>query len=443
MRGLLFALAIGATLLAVCSLRSQTAPRQGAARGGERARAAGPTLFFTGSDDGYLEPCGCDDGLLGGLPRRHTLLQILGAERDDALLLSNGRLVTGSTAIDAMKFDTLLVAMSTLGYDAIALTERELALGRERLAEMAQFLGEECPWLATNLEDAAADEGAALTPLAAKRALVREIAGGETLVVALVAPGRAPLYRAADPGVRISDPAAAVRAEIERRPGAAKVIALAQMSIEEAGELARAVPRLDLVIVQGPEEEDHPAHSPVDVGTTSIVTTGRKGKFLGTFRFGGPGELDEYRAEAVVEELDKSPDVRELVDRLYRDRLLDEKPIEALFERRRTPGGAVYAGAEEGSCASCHPKAWEIWAASKHAHAWKTLVDQDLPPAPGDRKSRLKHAIWDPDCVRCHVTGFGEVSGYAGLEKEALRRDAPLVNVWLENAGVSIASDAV
>jgi hypothetical protein len=136
----------------------------------------------------------------------------------------------------------------------------------------------------------------------------------------------------------------------------------------------------------------------------------------------------------VVDSLEKSTDVQSLILRYYRDRLVEEvpRPIEAFYERRSAPSGATYVGADEGSCASCHPKAWDTWARSRHARAWKTLVDQDLPPRPQDRKGRLKNAIWDPDCVRCHVTGFGEVSGYAGPEQEAARRDAPLVNVTCE-----------
>jgi hypothetical protein len=79
------------------------APRLLAPAGRARRRRAeaapvvkAPRLLFTGADDGYLDACGCDDGLLGGLPRRHTLLKTLGAEDDDVLVLSNGGLVSAA-----------------------------------------------------------------------------------------------------------------------------------------------------------------------------------------------------------------------------------------------------------------------------------------------------------------------------------------------------------
>jgi hypothetical protein len=59
------------------------------------------------------------------------------------------------------------------------------------------------------------------------------------------------------------------------------------------------------------------------------------------------------------------------------------------------PGRAFYVGASR--CVSCHKSADRAWRRSRHAHAWKTLVDVG------------KQA--DDDCVSCHVTGFGEVGG--------------------------------
>jgi len=431
--------AVAAVIVAVaCASQGNPKPSVPRVEPAARTAAGAPErVLFTGSDDGYLDACGCDDGLLGGLPRRHTLLRRLGSEGDGALVLSNGRLVAGSSPLDQMKFDAILLAMATMGYDGIALTERELALGRARIAEMAEFLGDDCPFLATNLVDAArpgARAGKVAQPLPCARALVRNVAGREIVVLAAVAASRGDLYRTADPDVRVADPERALREEIARHEKAWKVVVLGQMSLEEAEALARATGRIDLLIVQGPDYDDHPQEGALRAGTTTIVTTGRKGKFVGSFRFGGAGEPDRFEPEPVEDTILKSSDVQDVVIRTYRDPLLENspRPIEAYFERTPTKSGAEYVGADEGSCAGCHPKAWETWATSRHSRAWKTLVDQDLPPAPDDRKGRLKNAIWDPDCVKCHVTGFGEVSGYAGIEKEALRPEAPLVNVTCE-----------
>lgn len=59
------------------------------------------------------------------------------------------------------------------------------------------------------------------------------------------------------------------------------------------------------------------------------------------------------------------------------------------------PGRAYFVG--DGKCVSCHKSAARAWARSRHAHAWKTLVDV----------GKEAH----DECVSCHVTGYGEVGG--------------------------------
>ncbi|MBL8842488.1 MAG: hypothetical protein JNL90_13295 [Planctomycetes bacterium] len=446
--------AIGALLLLACTvrpagdrsaaaeLRAAPAPTPAAddTAGGGARRGRPLELWFTGSDDGYLDACGCDDGLLGGLPRRATLLKFLKAGDDEALVLSNGRLVAGAEPLDQMKLDVIALAMAEMGYLALAVTERELALGRDALVDLAGLLGSGDALLGTNLIDlkrvgsylvspALAEQFAAAVPLPTVPALARTVRGEPLLVLSAISPQREALYHAADPLVQIGEPVRALQEQLALHPEARSIV-LAQMSEAEAQALAGALPELDLIVVQGPEHEDFPREEATTVGTTSIVTTGRKGKFLMSFRFGGGGEIDEAKRHPIVDTLEKDPSIQELLNSLYRERLFVEKPIEQYYARREPAGGARYAGAEEGSCASCHPKAWETWGKSKHAHAWQTLVDQDLPPKPEYGKSPQKHAVWDPDCVRCHVTGFGEVSGYAGVERE--RPEARLVDVGCE-----------
>lgn len=418
--------ASGATLPPAAAA-AVAAPRD-ASDGGAPAPDRRPLeVRFTGSDDGYLDACGCDDGLLGGLPRRATLLATLQAGNEETLILSNGRLVAGAQPLDRRKFDVFTFAMADMGYDALAVTEKELAIGRESLAGMNAFIGDGDGLLGTNLLDRAPAGEPALPVV---KALVRDVRGRKIAVFSAVATSRAALYRAADPQVEVVDPARALHEQLALVPDAARRVVLAQMTLAEAGELARALPELDLIIVQGPEHDDAPAAQPLEVGSTHIVTTGRKGKFLGSHRFASGSELAETRHEPIVDTLTKRDTMVTLITGLYRERLASEPLLASYLEQREPPGGARYAGAEEGSCASCHPKAWEIWAASKHARAWQTLVDQDLPPQSDDKKARLIHAVLDPDCVRCHVTGFGEVSGFAGVERE--REDARLIDVGCE-----------
>ncbi len=400
-------------------------------------------LFFTGSDDGYLDACGCDDGLLGGLPRRATLLKVLQAKEDGALVLSNGRLIAGHEPLDAMKLLAIVLAMQEMGYCALAVTERELALGREKLIEINGLLGgggedndgnaTGGALLGTNLEDEAPVDGSDGPRLPTVPAISRKVKGDELLVLSAISNERAAACRAADPQVTVTDPVERLQAEMRQHPGAARTVVLAQMTIDEAKALAAALPALDVIVVEGSPESDAPERQAIAVGTTRIVTTGRMGKFVVELRLGdhkdGSGAVD-YTRHPVGDSLEKTSTIVDLLVIYYRDRLLADKPIERYYARRPPRNGASYAGADEGSCASCHPKAWATWASSKHGRAWQTLVDQDLPPAPEDKKGHQVHAIWDPDCVRCHVTGFGEIGGFTGLDHEP--PDAPLRNVGCE-----------
>ncbi|MSQ01497.1 MAG: hypothetical protein EXR71_06345 [Myxococcales bacterium] len=59
---------------------------------------------------------------------------------------------------------------------------------------------------------------------------------------------------------------------------------------------------------------------------------------------------------------------------------------------------ARYVGVR--ACSPCHPAATATWSASAHAHARTTLLQQ--------KKG------YDPECLRCHVTGLGHPGGWSG-----------------------------
>jgi hypothetical protein len=60
------------------------------------------------------------------------------------------------------------------------------------------------------------------------------------------------------------------------------------------------------------------------------------------------------------------------------------------------------------TCGDCHRHEanLEFWQKTGHAHAWKTLVDVNKQ--------------WSFDCIKCHVTGYGEKGGSAMAHVEGL-----------------------
>ena len=442
---LALAAAVLAAPLATFACQETAPPRAPEEAAAEAAPPSAPRggpieLMLTGDDDGYLDACGCDEGLLGGLPRRKTALQYLGVEDGHALVLSNGGLAplrpgvapdAPERDLDRWKLNFQLLAMSEMHYSAIALTAAELALGRATLEMAAALLGDACPFVATNLVDTRAAADSTQPELKFVRSVVRTVRDRTIAVFAVIAPSRAAAVAAADAHVNLEPMAEALRSELAKVSAQGKpwkTIVLAQADADEAKQLAHDVPGLDAIVIPNPDGQDEPEEKLRRVDATDILTTGRKGKFVVRYRFGADSGHASWKAEDVNDQLEKNDSVKQLLDG-YRDSLKDNQPIERWYGRLPDPGGVAYVGADEG-CANCHEKAWKTWQASKHAHAWATLVLQDEPPPPELKKGRLRNAIFDPDCVKCHVTGFGYASGYRGPKKED--PNAPLVNVSCE-----------
>ena len=90
------------------------------------------------------------------------------------------------------------------------------------------------------------------------------------------------------------------------------------------------------------------------------------------------------------------------------------QPPAAKYTAPAVPAGQTYTGAKR--CSSCHFKEFTNWKKTKHAtDAWSKVT--------------AKYQR-DPECLKCHVTGYGVKSGYAaGTDPQIL---ANLVGVTCE-----------
>lgn len=68
-----------------------------------------------------------------------------------------------------------------------------------------------------------------------------------------------------------------------------------------------------------------------------------------------------------------------------------------LAQAQEAPAEAKYIGAAK--CKMCHMKGdmYKSWEESKHAKAWEALLPEEQTKE---------------ECVKCHVTGFGQATGY-------------------------------
>ena len=101
-----------------------------------------------------------------------------------------------------------------------------------------------------------------------------------------------------------------------------------------------------------------------------------------------------YRLETVDEGWPVDPTLKEL----YEEYMADAMP-EALRSPKRNDLDFV----SPDTCGSCHAAAYSAWQGTRHAHAYDSLV----------RVGRTG----DPDCVKCHVVGFGTSRGFSTIDE--------------------------
>jgi hypothetical protein len=92
------------------------------------------TILYTGDTRGWVEPCGCSQGVLGGLPRRATLLRRLRAQTPKALIVDAGALLGESS--DELKAPLIVERLAAMGYCAANLGPADARWRRQLSALM-------------------------------------------------------------------------------------------------------------------------------------------------------------------------------------------------------------------------------------------------------------------------------------------------------------------
>ncbi len=390
-----------------------------------------PLLIVFGSEiNGYLTPCGCSKPMVGGIPRRATLLKQL-AKEHNLLALENGDLTKASGRQDELKAETLIEMLNAMGYDALNLGEYDFKLGLPYLqALQQQFKGK---LLCGNVLDGAGQ------PLFEAFTLVEKPHAGrrvKVLVVGLISEQYASAIRERNPDLQVR-PAMQRLDELReqiRTTGELRIL-LWHGSLQEAQQIAERHPYFDLIVYAHNGDGPTP---PQQIGRTRLVFSGNDAKFVGlaylnppsvpSTRKGdeqqnplspggveGTGEGVASGEEAVtiarIDHIRLTEDYKDDPDQLqiklgYLARV-DAEGLLTQLPRRPTLNGDTFAGSR--ACRPCHAEDYRIWERSKHAKAMQTLIDE-------------KHHK-DPECVVCHVVGLEFEGGFVSLEKTPQLKD--------------------
>ena len=120
----------------------------------------------------------------------------------------------------------------------------------------------------------------------------------------------------------------------------------------------------------------------------------------------GSGNYFTFEQIRINKTLACAPTVNARVTELYR--AVGEANLAAAAATKVPPppkGQAGYVGGP--ACEDCHSDAVEFWAKTRHAHAWKTLVERGQQ--------------FDFDCIGCHVTGWDKPGGSNLAHNDKLR----------------------
>lgn len=356
-------------------------------------------ILISGSMMGHLEPCGCASGQLGGLARRY---QHIGEQRNYDLLLEGGDLVDGNTPLDVLKLMTASQVLFLMehSYDAVGVGLRDLSLP---LSDWRDFLlgG---PAVASNLTSK--EEAWPAKPFTEKA-----VRNYNVRIASLLLSELPKSMQGEGAKVTRTDPAAAWAKVFEGQDAAMIRIAMVHGNDTQIRNIIpHLTPRPDLVIGVDTSyiEPDSVAK---DVGGVPLVFAGIRGRVLLDARLWREGDKPRVVCEPIPLTGSKTvpggggdPDVKGVL-LSHRMDVAQEKVLEQMAEQTPTPNGDVYLG--NAQCAGCHPQAMATWKASKHGHAWQTLVKAEADP---------KRYGWPvtkyPDCVGCHTVGYGHETGF-------------------------------
>jgi hypothetical protein len=364
-------------------------------------------LVVSGQMDGYLEPCGCTKGQLGGLIRRYEFVERLRSQYPVALidlgsLINDPAAARGGFEQAKIKFGVALKAYNTLKYDAIALSADDLKVGvSEAFAQYLNNLGDATKILSANVSPGAGFESrfekTRIITAGPVKIGVTAVVDPETLEK-LTDPDKADLLPTIE---RPDDVVGVALAEMEAKSD--YQVLMVQGSPDQAKRLALAYPGFDVVVSTSQFADPLEREQKLNGDKTLLVHVGRRGKHIGAIGI-FPGDAEKMRFYLyTLNSRNDGPGtaMKKVIEDEYRSMLKSTGIVEN-FPRHdyvNATSGATYVGAE--TCKRCHPNTFMKWSTTKHAQAFTALVNDPKPDT-----------MFDAECVTCHTTGFEYTSGW-------------------------------
>lgn len=350
---------------------------------------------------GYLQTCGCVARQLGGVARRATIVRA--AQAQDAIVVDCGNwmpegLESELDAIQQQERKVFLDTFANMHCDAVAIGWRDFAYGAE---DVYGTRGTRVPLVCANLYDST---GVLIVPpfrIVTRRGIRIAIIGWASLQVDNPVQRRAlsimaPRYLCEDLEI--------LRGTVQEADKLAdKIIVIGDLPHQLCRHIIDVIPRVDVII--------SPSRNNTLLSDFQLRPSVRATLERGSYRYKGSLVLDGSAGRNGCDEfwLDESLEniigaKRTWLDESIQDNAQTRGMLNALtslsdaaFSKSDTRTSIPYTGAQ--SCQPCHPQFYSDWRITSHSNAMKSLI-----------KKRMER---QPQCVRCHVTGFGDANGFA------------------------------
>jgi len=332
-------------------------------------------IFLTGNTLGMLKPCGCSGGQLGGLDRRAAIFD--GVPIAQRLIVDTGSFVEDNSEQDLIKFRILIQAFSLLHYDLVSLTQKDVEIAEEigaieEISSVSEIIG-----FKSNFESE--------IPAKFTRQFSLKGANLDVTVAGFDAESGLESYPieqiselfVSESGIRT------VNILILNYCDTSIIDSVAEMGI------------VDCIVC--PAESDEPAVISNPDEKPLVISVGKYGKYVGKLEItcsDGGGNRIRFVSIPVTEELPREESLVELY-KIYQQLVKEENLLEKQM-RFYLPSGLKYTGSAY--CELCHDYEYEKWSDGPHAHAYATLEEVG--------------SQFDPECIVCHVVGFGYEGGY-------------------------------
>ncbi len=340
-------------------------------------------VVYTGNLLAELKPCGCaKEEDQGGIERRMQYLNDIRKDTPNLLLVDTGDHFKEPTRQGKLKAQTLMTATEKMGYDAVALGERDLVYGSKFLENQP------ISFISSNIT---------LENLPLKKAHIKKFANGlKVAVLAVVDPDL--FYLKNHAGLSIADPEQIVSQEIAKIKKSADIIVLLTHMEKE-----KALKYLDKeginIVINGhiSSETETVDMKPVYKDEKVFIQASPRGQKMGelhiTLNEMGKSTF-EHRMVKLDSSINKDPEMLKLYES-YNDEV-EAIFFESLAAKRNKNKISVYAG--DTVCKTCHSEAHDKWSLSRHGRAYETL--------------RKINKAFDPECLVCHVVGYNTTGGF-------------------------------